>query len=220
MVTFDDWVVKAIHQTAKSVHPMHENYCDIDDLRQEGYVLVLENLTLVEEQTPSTERYLRGALFNHMLDYARQQRYLKDGTRPDDYFRYTSRIVEAVLPDVLDGDVSMPSPSDIDGKTRGGGSASTGFEREVVMADVAIAFGQLKDKDRSILLEKFGGGDVDDEVIAVKDGITVSAVRKRIDRSLIRLAKHCNGDYSPPQKKKVRTNASSQVLTRRQEEGQ
>jgi DNA-directed RNA polymerase specialized sigma24 family protein len=88
-----------------------------------------------------------------------------------------------------------------------------------MIADVAQAFKRLSERDQAHLTEKYLGGDVSDEVLALTHGVTPGAIEKRTKRALVRLAKALNGEYSPREMRRPTTNAHAQVRTRTQEEG-
>ena len=214
----EPWVVKQIHASAKQAARKHEGYVDFDDLVQEGYLYLLEHPELIDEHTKTSERVVGRSVFYEMNRYGLRQRYRKDGTSPDDYFRYTAAIVETLIGDVLDGGVYPQSSGDMNSDGRSGKSPAYGFDFEAMMADISQAFKRLNETDKGVLLEKYRGGDVNEEVLALTHGVSAQAIRKRVQRALVRLAKMLNGDYAPKAMRHVTNNATAQVRTRRQEE--
>lgn len=213
------WVAKQVAGAARFAHRIHRGYVEYDDLFQEGYAYLLEHPELLEEHTRESEWYMGKSVFYAMNKYGLKQRMAKDGTQPDDYFRYTATVVEDLIADALEGGVHLPSSTDTSGDGRGSKSPAHGFEREVMIADISQAFGRLNDKDQAHLREKFVGGDVADEVLALTHEVTPKAIEMRTKRALVRLAKALNGEYSPKEMRRPTTNASAQVRTRRQEGG-
>ena len=214
-----DWVRAQVSMAARQAYSKHHGYVELDDLIQEGYLYLLERPELIEEHTRDAERIVNRSLYFEMNRYGLKQRYAKDGTHPDDYYRYTAGVVEELIADAIEGGVHLPSTTDTSGDGRGSKSPAHGFEREAMIADISQAFKRLSDSDQAHLTEKFLGGDVSDEVLALTHGVMPKAIEMRTKRALVRLAKALNGEYSPKGKRRVSTNAHAQVRTRTQEEG-
>ena len=151
-----------------------------------------------------------------MNRYGMRQRYLKDGTAPGDYFRYTSAMVRELMPDVFSGALTE-SVSDLNEDRRGSKTLAERGDRIAMVADISQAMHRIKVSDATLLMLKFDGGELADEVLALQLDISPDATRKRVERALVRVARNLNGDYEPKQPRRARSNASAQVFTRRQE---
>lgn len=214
MVGLDEaWVQKAVASAAKAAARKHEGYAEISDFMQEGNLYLMENPELLDEDSGKGRGYLQRAVYYAMNQYGMKQRYSSDGTKPDDYFRYTSYMAEELIGEALDGVPSVKSPSAYDDSPASNKSPSETGDRNAMVADIRQAFVRLNEKDQNVLSDKFLGGDISSEVLALTYGISPEGVDKRIKRALVRLAKALNGDYSPHQKRRVVPNMTSQVWT-------
>lgn len=212
----DSEVQVLVTEAASIMQRKHDGYTDRDDLVQEGYLYLLEHPELLDEMSDGSKKAynLAAKSVRWAMDrYGMKQRMLKDGTQRDDYFRYTAGMVEELLAEALEGIPYMKSPSAVDDAPSSGKSPSESGDRMAMAADIRQAFTRLRDKDQELLLEKFFGGDVSDEVLAITHEVTPNAIRMRVDRALVRLAKALNGDYSPKEKRRVVSNQTAQVWT-------
>ncbi len=198
----------------------------VEDLAQEGYVWVMQHEStladLISEDDSvrhkTTESFMYGRLRAVMHNYAMRQRYLKDGTRPGDYHFYTAQQVEDLITDVLDGHRSQQSASDLS-HTRGTRQPSEGWEYEATIADLSAAVAKLSIADRVYLNERYAHGGTPTEVMAITRQVTQRAVQQRLARIMSRIVRELGGP-NPNARRSARSNASSQVATRRQEEGE
>lgn len=214
MVTIDQpWVAKTIAQAANTAAQKHEGYVEREDLMQEGYLYLVEHPELLDEDAKGGRGYVNRSVYYAMDRYGMKQRMLKDGTHRDDYFRYSAGMVEELLGEALEGFPYMRSPSAVDDTPSGGKSPAESGDRVAMIADIRQAFTRIRQQDQNLLLEKFFGGDVSDEVLGLTHGVSAEAMRKRVDRALVRLAKALNGDYSAHQKRRVVSNSTAQVWT-------
>lgn len=217
MVDLDDRVVKAVHVSARQAHYKHRGYVDYMDLVQEGYSYLLENPELMDELDETGIKVLTKSVQYAMNRYGMRQRYLKDGTAPGDYFRYTSAMVRELMPDVFARGALSDSVSDLNEDRRGSKTLSERGDRLAMVADIGQALTRVSVSDAELVMLKFDGGELPDEVLALQLEISPDATRKRVQRALVRIARNLNGDYEPKRARRVRSNASAQVFTRRQE---
>jgi len=213
----DDYVKQIISTQANKVAKVHHGYVEREDLQQEAWVYVLERPDLLEEDTKSARKVLTKSIYFELNRYAMRQRYLKDGTHPEDYFRYTKGIVQELLPEVLDGHRSVSGAALDDSRVKR--SPSEGFNREAMGADIQREFDRLAESDRIVLIERYCGGGISEEVLALTYDVTPDTMRKRVGRALNRLSKRLNGEVTEHQGRRAISNAHAQVVTRREAEG-
>lgn len=214
-----DWVRWGVRAAATTARRKHAGYVDVDDLEQECWMYLLERPELTEEDSESSRRLLAKSLQYHLDRYGMKQRMERDGTHPGDYFRYTARIVEELLPDAFTADTVMRSPSAHDAE-RSPKEPSRGFDREAMLADVQQGFQRLNDNDQQILSAKFFDGGVSNEVLGIQFSLSPQAAWNRVNRALTRLAKALNGDYQGRKFRRAISNATALVRTRRDWEAQ
>jgi RNA polymerase sigma factor (sigma-70 family) len=225
-VTQEEVVSRTITKVARRVHEKHRQYVELEDLTQEGYVWVMQHestlIDLISEDDSirhrNTESFMYGRLLGIMHNYAMRQRYLKDGTRPGDYHFYTAQQVEDLITDVLDGHRSQQSTSDLS-HTRSARQPSEGWEYEATIADISAAVAKLSIADRVYLNERYAQGGTPTEVMALTRQVSQRAVQQRLARIMGRIVRELGGP-NPNARRQARSNASSQVNTRRQEEGE
>lgn len=216
-------VRQIITEAALSVESKHQGYVDRDDLIQEGYLYLLEHQSLIDDlrdESKKSRNTMAKSLRWAMDRYGMSQRLKADGTRADDYFRYTAGMVEELLADALEGLAAMPSPSALDEATASSKPANESGDRMAMMADIQQAFDRMSENDQELLLELYYGGSIDYEVLALTKGVTADAIRKREQRALLRLARVLNGDYSPKRKRRVVSNSTAQVWTKKWVDGE
>lgn len=218
MALWDESVLRAVTSAARRIEKQHAEYVEFEDLQQEGYLYIAAHqdkvAVLVEGKNLG---YLQRDLFRAMHKYAMKQRYLKDGTKPGDYFLYPLAVLAELLPEVLDGpDAADTSPSDLNGQIRANKPLSERGDKAAMLADVQKAFASLDDDDRVLLREKYGDGGVTDEVLAMVTGLKQQTVNYRIHRALRRMAEFLGGE--PWERRRAVSNARAQHETRNLED--
>jgi RNA polymerase sigma factor (sigma-70 family) len=215
-----------VNKIVKRIYKGHLQYVEMDDLRQEGWMWVAEHTDLVSETIESdetkdyrlTERLIYPRIRANLHRYCMQQRYLKDGTKPGDYHFYTAEQVADLLPDVFDGTRSTRSSSELS-DTRSTRSPSEGWEYEATVADVQSGLARLKEPERDFLRALFADGGLSTEVMSIQYEVTQRAIQQRTSRILNKVVKNLGGSL-PIGRRAAVSNASMQVTTRRQEEGE
>lgn len=219
-------ITPLVNKIVKRLYQGHQRYVEMEDLKQEGWMWVAEHTDLVIEafqgdETPKfvlSERFLYSRIRVHLHRYVMKQRYLKDGTKPGDYHFYTAEQVADLLPDVFDDTRSTRSNSELS-EHRGTRSPSEGWEYEATVADVQAALASLKDTERGFLKDLFADGGLSTEVMSIQYEVTQRAIQQRTTRILNKMVKNLGGSM-PVARRAAVSNASMQVTTRRQEEGE
>lgn len=216
---FTDNVMRAVTSAARKAESVHRNYVDFDDLQSEGYIWIAshaEDVGALVESGKDGAAMLHSSIYRHMHKFAMKQRYLKDGTKPGDYFLYSTAVIAELMPEVLDGpDACDASPSDLNGQIRANKPVNERGDRAAMVADIQKAVKTLAEEDVALLREKFENGGVTEEVIAIAYGITQQAVNYRLTRVLKRISEWLGGE--PFVGRRAISNARAQQETRQQE---
>ena len=219
-------ITPLVNKIVKRIYRGHLQYVEMDDLKQEGWMWVAQHTDLIVETINNdetkdyrlTERLLYPRIRATLHRYCMKQRYLKDGTKPGDYHFYTAEQVADLLPDVFDDTRSARSSSELS-EHRGTRSPSEGWEYEATIADVQAALAGLKDTERGFLKDLFADGGLSTEVMSIQYEVTQRAIQQRTTRILNKMVKNLGGSM-PVARRAAVSNASMQVTTRRQEEGE
>lgn len=209
-------VLRAVASAARRVAKQHNQYVEYEDLQSEGYVWVGAHADKVIELVEGKHfGWLDRDLYRHMHKYAMRQRYLKDGTKPGDYYLYSPAVLTELLPEAVIGMPAEASPSDLTG-VRANKPISERGDKAAMLADVQQAWLALDADDRTLLMLKFltNGGATDQDVGALL-GLPQQTVNYRINRVLVRMAEYLGGEPAP--RRKAISNARAQYETRNQE---
>lgn len=218
MTQWDTGVLRAVRAAASRSYSAQRGFVEVEDLQQEGYLYVLAHDRKVSEWIEEGKEgmaVLQQAVYYHLHRYTMQQRYLKDGTRPEDYFVYQQAVIAELLPDVLDDNaVYGGSTSDLNGLVKSGKSLAEGGDRMAMIADIKAALLRLTVDERELLLRKYGPDATDDLLVQWYEA-TLDAMNKRVLRVVRKVAKHLGSE--PVRRRKSISNAQAQHITREQE---
>lgn len=213
---FDTNVLRTVRQAAKRSHDAHRGFVEHDDLVQEGFMYVLENADKVQGWVDEKQiDLLRHAIYQHLHKYTMRQRYLKDGTKPEDYYVYQFAVIEELLPEAL-GNVPNygTSSSDLNTQVKSGKSPAEGGDRMAMIADLKAAMLALSVDDRVLMVRKFYGPGMTDHELAQWLEVPEPTVNKRVRAALRKMAKALGSE--PVYHRKVMSNAQAQHVTKEQ----
>ena len=214
---FDTVVLRAVRQAAKRSHGAQRGFVEMDDLVQEGYVYILENMPKVKGWVETGDvDLLRHALYQYMHTYTMRERYAKAGTRPEDYYVYQYAVIEELLPEALGTEPQYGgSSSDLNTQVKSGKSPAEGGDRMAMIADLKSALLSLPVADRELIFRKFYGGGATDHELAQWFETPEPTINKRVRSALRKMARHLGSE--PVRTRKVMSNAQAQHVTKEQE---
>lgn len=219
--TLDERVVKRLNSAARKAAARHLNYASEGDMRQEAYLWVLNHHEkvsgLIEDESWGI---LSNELFRAANRFGLKQRYLKDGTKPGDYFNYTGQIIAELLPEVMGGSPDPGSSSDLNMKIRGKKPINEAGDRNAMMVDVHVAYKKLNEYDKQLLWQRYSDGGVTEEVMGALMEMPQQTVSYQIRRALRRMAESLDvGKGDPHEGRRAMSNARAQITTRQQNDG-
>lgn len=214
----DESVTRAIRASARRSHSAQRGYLELDDLMQEGYVYVMDNEARVSEWLgygKEGSALLHHALYQHMHKATMRERYLKDGTKPGDYYQYRKEVIIELLPEMFDGEpLAVASSSDLNAVIRSPKQPSEGGDRMAMIADMQYAYKRVNDYDKGVLSDRYADGGLAVELMAAARDITPRTMQSHIDRAVRNMAKHVGGEA--PRSRKAISNMEAQMITRAQ----
>jgi DNA-directed RNA polymerase specialized sigma24 family protein len=210
-------VLRAVRQAAKRSHTVQRGFVDLDDLIQEGYLYVLENQEKVNGWIDSGDVLLvKDVLYKAMHRYTMRQRYLKDGTKAEDYYVYQFAVLEELLPDAMNDSPNYgSSASDLNTQVKSGKSLAESGDRMAMIADVKAALLVLNDYERELIFRKFYGGGATDNELAQWFEKPEPTINKHVRAALRKMARRLGSE--PVTRRRAMSNAQAQHITREQE---
>jgi DNA-directed RNA polymerase specialized sigma24 family protein len=219
MTHWDEGVLRAVRSAAARSYAAQRGFVETDDLMQEGYEWVLKNQARVNEWVEEGREgfaQLHQALYRAMHRYTMRQRYLKDGTKPGDYFFYQLAVIQDLLPEAFDNEPNYgQSASDLNAGVRSGKPLSEGGDRMAMIADVKAGLASLDSGDYALMVIKYGQGEVlPDTEIAQLLEVHQTTVNRNVNRVLRKIAKHLGSEPVSRGRRRVMSNAQAQHETR------
>lgn len=214
---FETVVLRTTRQAARRSHAAQRGFVDMEDLVQEGYAYILLNQEKVEGWLEDgSVDLLRHALYQHMHVITMRQRYLQDGTRPEDYYVYQYAVLEDLLPEALDTQPNYgTSTSDLNTQVKSGKSPAEGGDRMAMVADVKAALLSLSEKERELILRKYFGNGLTDEQLSKDLDIPESTINKQVRAAMRKMARALGSE--PVRRRKAMSNAHAQHVTKEQD---
>ena len=209
-------VLRAVRQAARRSHTAQRGYVELDDLVQSGYEYVLQNMEKIKEWVGTGQGpLLQHAIYQHLHDVTMRERYLKDGTRPEDYYSYQYAVLEELLPEVLEEEPNYGgSSSDLNALVKSGRSPSEGGERMAMIADIKAGMLALNDYEHELILLKFKGEGRTDSQLAQWFEKPEATINRHVRQALRKVARRLGSE--PVRRRKVMSNAQAQYVTRSQ----
>jgi len=216
----DERISRACTRNARRVAAVHRNYVEYADVLAEMHVWVLANSEWVQQYLDTGSRgmtKLNTALWRCGHAYAANERMRRTGCKPGDHYWYSTAVVEDLLPAVWSFTdwLATGSPSDA-GMPKGRSRPSEGNNRVAMLVDVAGAVRKLPADDIELLRQRYVES-MDWVLLGRLRDQSQDAVRKRVDRLLLRLVDFLGGE--PPvwnTGRRAKSNAAMQFENRKQ----
>jgi len=222
-LTTNEDLNKHLNSAVRRSHQAHRGYVATEDLHQEAWLWVLAHpdkvneLLFSEEDPKGKKRLLELKIYQALHNHTMRQRYLKDGTKPGDYFTYKRELLELLLPEALDGLPPVAPEFDTDQMVRSRRAPSETGDKMAMLADVKAGVASLPEADKRFLTVKYAGAGVSDERLAELFGLSGSTCSRRLTQVMQRLARFLGSDV-PVRRRRVVSNASAIAETNRQED--
>lgn len=214
----NETLARVVRNASRRSHRAQAGFMEEDDLTQEAWVYVLSNASKVSEWLEFGRQgvnLLGHALYQHLHEVTMQERYAKDGTKPEDYYFYRKSVIVELLDEMFDPEpLSMPSTSDLNAIIRAPKQPSEGGDRMAMLADMQYAYRRLDEYDQQVLADRYKDGGLSVEVMAATRGIPARTMQSHVDRALRRMAKQVGGE--PPRSRRTMSNMEAQMVTREQ----
>lgn len=188
---------------ARQLRSKYHGYVDLDDIRSELYLWLVEHHDKAaawreeHEDSPRTaDRLLARSLRNHGEKFCRREKAAYCGYEPDDEFFYSIQMVADLLQLYFDPEYMVPGSADL-GSTGSGKPANEGGNLMAMVADIGRAYEDLSQSDRDLLEWVYGGHmpvkDAINFLAEITWSITYNAADKRIRRVVGRLRQKLGG---------------------------
>lgn len=194
---FNERVMRAVSRSAHKVVVVNRRYVEQADVMSELYVWLLRNRPKVMhwlEQGQHGLNKLNVALYRAGHKWACNERAKRTGCQLSDFYWYTPAVVTELLPDVWDYQDWGKGP--VLEHTRGRTAPSEGGNRRAMMIDVAWAVSTLGEDEQALLRDCYAHGGSPRDIVAAKLEITNDALRKRLDRLVMKMIERLGGE--PP----------------------
>lgn len=216
---FNDTTNRIVRNAVKRSAKAQRFFLDEDDLQQEAYLYMLENKAKVLEWVEYGRQGLNllgHALYQHLHQVTMRERYLKDGTKPEDYYQYRREVIIELLAEMFDDEpMAVPSTSDLNAVIRAPKQPSEGGDRMAMLADMQYAYSRISDYDKAVLADRYKDGGLPVEAMAATRDLPARTMQSHIDRALRAMAKQVGGE--PPRTRRAMSNMEAQMITREQE---
>lgn len=213
--------LKMARAVGKRVARSHRQLIPEDELVSVGYewIATHKKQVLTWAPDPAMKNLLYTTLLKHAQQYVLNERTRGGSAHSDQYF-YNLPIIEALLPDVWDVAQWNTGSGDTDTNAmRGKSMPSEGGGRMAALADLSDALRVLStDEERVLRLKYEAAMSLTD--IAKECDVTAEAVRKRLQKAIIKMLDALGGEAPWELGKRVkRSNARAQAETRSTYEG-
>lgn len=190
-----------------------------DDLEQELWVSCLQSADYVtrmlsDEDSEKGEGRVRGLLTNAGKAYSVRDKAQRDGYKLQDLYWYSSVVIRDVLPSVFNYTDWLPGTA-TNGEGRSHNPANEGNDRQAFLVDIKWAVEQL-DLASQAVLEAHYGANLTHEEVAVAFDSTGEAIRKRIDRLVVKILALLGGprpQFDGPGSRRAMSNSTAQAVT-------
>lgn len=187
-----DYIVVAV----SSEYHKKYNMIELDDIKQSLYQWFVEHPNKLNEWESLGEKDAKNLIYrslrNQALDYCLEWKAKSVGYETSDVFFYEADVVEALLPSVLRGEVTVSHKLNLTGYSKPVAPAEGG-NMVVMMVEIDKAYNKLKKEDKTILFCKHALS-MDYKTIADEIGVaTEDAARMRHNRAIKKLISKIGG---------------------------
>lgn len=223
---FTDHVRSAASNAARIFSP----YAEADDIAGDIWVWLMENQKWAKDcinDTESGEQKLRSAISQRAREYGQKYKASALGYSVDDVMLYSTKSLEALLPDVFNHEDWQSFGQHGDGQPTAKGLVNATGDRVAGIVDVMLALAELRERDYNVLVWRFKYG-YTLEAIGVELGTSKQAAQQAVNRALRALQKQLGakpqadpeGLGDGPGTRRVMSNASWRANASRQWDGE
>jgi hypothetical protein len=223
MIDVDEELIRPI---AYRIGNRYRQYVEREDVAQELRLWWLTHPKAVERYTDDGkvgEKKLTKSLYRAAEKFAREQKALALGYKPEDEFFYNTELIRMLLPMVWNPELIFQEvqPDDLGGKIRRSKAANEGNNLPAMVADVAQALHRIDLDDYKLLLLHFAL-QYEYKELAEELDINVGAAKMRVQRAIERLVETLGGETpwtDGPGSRRAISNAHAAAITANQEDG-
>lgn len=186
MEGFNDAEVKAIIEGANRAYAVGRGVVERQDLVQEAWLWVFENVHRVEQWREEKQRRtdsLRSACYHAGLRHVREVMKKNGGLEKHDFVTYSVDLVKDALPAIFAGE-QMPAGPEVNEEIRHKQSPSEGGNGLVTIMDIRRGFIQLNQEQKQILWLLYGFPDATYEKVSAELDMPITTLRRREQRAL------------------------------------
>lgn len=187
-----DYMVTAVSAEYHRKYDMVE----LDDIKQSLYQWFVEHPNKLKEWEAIGEKDAKNLIYrslrNDALDYCQRWKAKSVGYETSDVFYYDAVMIEALLPSVIRGELSITQQLNLGGPSKPAAPAEGG-NMMVMMIEIDKAYNKLSTEDRSVLFYKYAES-FDYNTIATEMGLgSEDAARMRHNRAIKKLIQRVGG---------------------------
>jgi DNA-directed RNA polymerase specialized sigma24 family protein len=187
-----DYVVIAVSSEYHKKYSMIE----LNDIKQSLYQWFVEHPNKLNEWESIGEKDAKNMIYrslrNQALDYCLEWKAKSIGYETSDIFFYESDIVEALLPSVLRGEITISHKLNLSGYSKPIAPAEGG-NMIVMMIEIDKAYNKLSKEDRAVLFSKYALSMDYATIAETLDMTSEDAVRMRHNRAIKKLITKIGG---------------------------
>jgi DNA-directed RNA polymerase specialized sigma24 family protein len=187
-----DYMVTAVSAEYRKKYDMVE----LDDIKQSLYQWFVEHPNKLKEWEAIGEKDAKNLIYrslrNDALDYCQKWKAKSSGYETSDVFYYDASMIEALLPSVIRGELSITHQLNLAGPGKPPAPAEGG-NMMVMMIEIDKAYNKLSTEDRSVLFYKYAES-FDYNTIATEMSLgSEDAARMRHNRAIKKLIQRVGG---------------------------
>ena len=187
-----DYIVVAVSSEYHRKYDMVE----LDDIKQSLYQWFVEHPNKLKEWEAIGEKDAKNLIYrslrNDALDYCQKWKAKSSGYETSDVFYYDAVMIEALLPAVIRGELSVTQKLNLGGPGKPPAPAEGG-NMMVMMIEIDKAYNKLSTEDRTVLFHKYAES-FDYNTIATEMNLgSEDAARMRHNRAIKKLINRVGG---------------------------
>ena len=187
-----DYIVVAVSAEYHRKYDMVE----LDDIKQSLYQWFVEHPNKLKEWESIGEKDAKNLIYrslrNDALDYCQKWKAKSSGYEMSDVFYYDAVMIEALLPSVIRGELSITQKLNLGGPGKPPAPAEGG-NMMVMMVEIDKAYNKLSTEDRTVLFYKYAES-FDYNTIATEMNLgSEDAARMRHNRAIKKLITRVGG---------------------------
>jgi RNA polymerase sigma factor (sigma-70 family) len=187
-----EYVITAVAAEYHKKYPMVE----LEDIKQSLYEWFASHPNKLDEWESIGEKDAKNLIYrslrNQALDYCQYWKSKTLGYEVSDLYYYDADVVEALLPSVIRGEMSITHKLNL-GRPGRPSAPSEGGNLMVMLIEIESAYLSLDIDDSTLLFYRYGDGMDFDEIANQFDGVSSDAIRMRHKRIIKKLIKKMGG---------------------------